>query len=447
MSKRRRAQAEETIIPKLRMLPPDEVRSMIGRMQSTPSHVDVYSDRPGYGLTPERVFRIFRDAEQGYVTTQCNLFEDILENDGHLQGLVSNRIETLAGKEWLVKSGDPLDDVSKLAAEVLQKAMKRANTFQLIEHQLQAFWIGWAASEPVWQFVDGWWVPTWFVNMPGQRFCFPSDTDELRLTSTQNPYPGEALGPHWMVNMTRHRRLARGGAARCATWWTVFKRMSVRDWIVFAEKFGIPIPIGVYNERAGDESRKVVEQAVIDIGEAGQAVMSELCKIVFAEVPMRGGDASALHPSIVALCNAELSKLITGATLTSESGGPGSFALGKVHENRGIALLVYDAMRLKNTFRQTIGRDFMRLNGMTGRPEPELELQVLPETDPLTRVKVASILANELGMELDEMQLRQEFKFRAPVSPESAVGGTKTTPAPAPNEPTEPTEEEEGDAP
>lgn len=437
MSKRRRQQAEESIVPKLRMLPPSEQVRPVARVQSTPSHVDVYSDRPGYGLTPERVFRIFRDAEMGMTTTQCNLFEDVLENDGHLQGLVNNRIETLAGKEWLVKSGDPLDDVGKLAADKLGAAMRRANTFQLIEHQLAAFWIGWAASEPVWQFIDGWWTPTWFVNMPAQRFCFPHDSDELRLTSVTNPYPGEPLMPHWMVNMTRHRRLARGGAGRCATWWSVFKRMSVRDWIVFAEKFGIPIPMGIYQERAGDESRRVVEQAVIDIGEAGQAVMSELCKIVFAEVPLRGGDAAALHPSIVALCNAELSKLITGATLSVETGGPGSFALGKVHENRGLALLVYDAQRLKNTFRSTIGRDFMRLNGLAGRPEPELELQVLPESDPLTRARVASILANELDMTLDETQLRQEFKFRAPMSPESAVKGTKQTPAAPAEEPIE----------
>jgi phage gp29-like protein len=442
MSKRQRKQAEESIVAKLRMMPPDQVRSMIGRVQSTPSHVDVYSDRPGYGLTPERIFHVFRDAEQGMTRTQCNLFEDVLENDGHLQGHVNNRIETLAGKEWLVKPGDPLDEAAKKGAEVLGAAMRRANTFQLIEHQLQAFWIGWAASEPVWQFVDGWWVPIWFVNMPAQRFAFPYDSDELRLTSTLNPYPGEPLGAHWMVNMTRHRRLARGGAGRCATWWSCFKRMSVRDWIVFAEKFGIPIPIGVWNERAGDESRKVVEQAVIDIGEAGQAVMSELCKIVFADIPQRGGDASALHPSIVALCNAEISKLITGATLTSEAGGPGSFALGKVHENRGLALLVYDAMRLKNTFRQTVGRDFNRLNGLAGRPEPELELQVLPETDPLTRVKVASILAKELGMELDETQLRQEFKFRAPQSPESAV---KATPTPSPAGPSDPSDPEPSD--
>lgn len=432
-TRKRRKQAEDSILPKLRMLPPSDVGAML-RMQSTQSHVDVYSDRPGYGLTPERVFRVFRDAEQGMTFTQCNLFEDILENDGHLQGLVNNRIETLAGKEWLVKSGDPLDQTAKLAADILGGAMRRANTFQFIEHQLGAFWVGWAASEPVWQFVDGWWQPTWFVNMPAQRFCFAPDRDDLRLTTIENPYPGEALLPHWVVNMTRHRRLARGGAGRCAAWWTVFKRMSVRDWIVFAEKFGIPIPVGVYSDRAGEESRKVVEQAVLDIGEAGSAVLSELCKIVFAEVPQRGGDASALHPSIVALCNQELSKLLTGATLTSEQGTTGSYGLGKVHESRGLALLVYDAMRLKNTFRQTVGRDFMRLNGLLGRPEPELELQVLPETDPLTRARVASILANELGMELDESQMRQEFKFRAPLAPESAVKGTKaTTPTDAPD--------------
>lgn len=422
----------QPVVPQLRLLPPDDARELMARLQSTSSRWDVYSARPGYGLTPERVYRIFRQAEQGYPREQCDLLEDVQENDGHLQGLVNNRIETLIGKEWLIKPGDTNDEACKTSAGVLQNALQRANTFQLIEHQVQAFWIGWAASEPVWEFVDGWWVPTWFVNMPAQRFVFPSDNDQLRLSTELNQYPGEQLGSHWMINMTRHRRLARGGAGRCATWWSLFKRMSVRDWIVFAEKFGIPIPMGIYSERAGDESRKVVEQAVIDIGEAGQAVMSELCKITFAEVPLRSGDASALHPSVVALCNAELSKLITGATLTADSGGPGSFALGKVHAARGIALEVADAMRLRNTFRHTVGRDFMRLNGLGSLPAPMLDVQVLPETDPLTRARVASILANELGMMLDDDQLRQEFKFRAPATPESAVKGTKSTPSPEP---------------
>lgn len=430
---------QTSVLPQLRMFPPDELAEMLrGRFQSTRSHVDVYSDRPGYGLTPERVFRIFRDAESGLVASQCNLFEDIQENDGHLQGLVSSRIEGGSGKEWLIKAGDPLDELSKRSALVLQGALQRANTFQLIEHQLAAFWIGWAASEPMWEFVDGWWVPTWFVNMPPQRFAFGHEDDNLRLTHDGNPYPGELLGPHWMVNATRHRRLARGGAGRCATWWSLFKRMSVRDWIVFAEKFGIPIPIGIWNERAGEESRRVVEQAVTDIGEAGQAAMSDACKIVFADVPMRSGDASALHPSVVALCNSELSKLITGATLSVETGGPGSFALGKVHEARGIALQVADAMRLRHAFRSTIGRDFMRLNGLGHLLAPSLELQILPETDPLTRARVASILANELGMVLDDEQLRQEFKFRAPASADSAIKGTKKGTS---NEPAQPADD------
>lgn len=412
----------------LRMLPPDEITSMVARMQSTASRNDVYSTRPGYGLTPERIFRVFRAAEMGQTREQCDLFEDVQENDGHLQGLVNNRIESLSGKEWLIGAGDTKDDVSQMSAAVLQRAMRKANTFQMIEHQLQAFWIGWSASEPVWQFVDGWWVPTWFVNLPAQRFSFGHDDDFLRITTDTNVYPGELVLPHWLVNSTRHRRRARGGAGRCATWWSLFKRMSVRDWIVFAEKFGIPIPMGIYSERAGDASRKVVEQAVQDLGEAGAVVMSELCKIVFAEVPLRSGDTSALHPSVVALCNAELSKLITGATLGVETGGPGSFALGKVHQSRGIALEVADAMRLKHSFRMSIGRDFNRFNGLAHLDEPTLDIQVMPESDPLSRARTLSILANELGMVLDDDQLRQDFKVKAPSSPDRAVNGTKSTP-------------------
>ncbi len=418
---------------KLSMMPPDDIsRRALRNMQGTLSRTDVYSSRPGYGLTPERIYRVFRDAEAGNPREQCDLFEDLKENDGHLWGLINGRIEGVVSNEALIAPGDVTSGLSKRSADVLASALARTNLDEFTEHQLEVFWTGYQGSEVLWDFIDGWWVPVWFYNAPGQRFRFGSTDDCPYYITDENPYPGEELSPSWVFGRGRGRRAARSGAGRCAAWFCSFKRMGWRDWIVFAEKFGIPIPIGVWDDRTAEETRKVVEQAVRDIGEAGQAVMSNLCKIVFAEVPMRSGDPSALHPAIIASCNAELSKLINGSTLTTETGGPGSFALGKVHEARSIALMVADAKRLGRLFKRTVGKMFNVLNGLpSSMAPPELDIEVQPDMDPLTRVQVASILANELGMELDEVQIRRTTRWRAPVSPATAVKGTKKPEAPA----------------
>lgn len=410
---------------KLYLMPPDEV--LRAAYQSTTTRWDAYSTRPGYGVTPERVWAVFRQAEMGVPRAQMDLFEDIAENDGHLTGLINNRVESLSGKDFVCRPGAS-NDRARVAAAQLQAAMSVINVHEFIEHQLMAFWYGYAASEPVWELVGGWWVPVWFWNMQPQRFVF-TELGEMRLTTEGNTWPGDRLSPSWIVNCGRHRILVRAGAGRCATWWAVFKRMSIRDWIVFAEKFGIPIPLGFWNERAGEPSRIAVEQALVDIGEAGQAVLSDLCKIVFADLPMRGGDASSMHPAIVATCNAEMSKLIAGATTNIEAGGPGSFAQAKVHADRGISLELADAMRFARTSRRTLGRRFAYLNGLTITDAPFVWIKVMPDPQALlTRAQTASILANELGMELEQEDIRQEFDFRAPISPASAVRGTKNKP-------------------
>jgi phage gp29-like protein len=39
----------------------------------------------------------------------------------------------------------------------------------------------------------------------------------------------------------------RSGYLRTAIWWSWFKSLTVRDWVAFAERFGLPYPIGKYD--------------------------------------------------------------------------------------------------------------------------------------------------------------------------------------------------------
>lgn len=385
--------------------------------------MDGWSTHPGTGADPQTVHHTFRMAELGHLWRQCDLFDDLIESDGHLRSLVEGRIGAVAGREWVIQPGAK-DPASIKAAELLDASLRDAINFgDFLEHQLSATFYGFAASEIDWQLRDGAIVPVWFANAPHSRFVL-DEFNELRLITKVGDTTGEPLAPGgWCVSRRRHKNLARAGLMRTAAWWAVFKRLSVRDWMIFAEKFGIPMILGVYAENASPEARSALEQAVEDVGEAGQAVLSEATKIVLHEVTQRSGDNQQLHPAVVALCESQMSKLINGSTLTSESGGPGSFALGKVHENRQFSLEVGDASRLGNVFRQYIGTTFLALNGFTGARAPRLKIQVMQEIDPLARAQIASIVVNELGAEIDGAHLLDELGFRRPLRPEDALKG------------------------
>jgi phage gp29-like protein len=392
--------------------------------QATPwVNFDRWSTHPGFGLTPDLVNAVFRAAEGGLVWRQADLFDDVLESDGHLRSLVLGRRDAVAGKEWVIQAGGK-DASSIAAAEALEEKLRDSLNFhEFLEHQLMAPYYGWSASEIDWVVDSGVVFPAYLANAPHRRFV-TGPGGEIRIFSERNT-EGVPLQPgKWVVTLMPHHNLARAGLLRTCTWWALFKRMSVRDWVILAEKFGLPNVIGYYEENSTPESRKALEKAVEDIGEAGQAVLSKATQIVISEVSQRSGNSQGLHQGLTSLCEAQMSKLISGATLTMETGGPGSFALGRVHQARSFSLEVGDAMRLSHVFRQHIGVPFMRYNGLGGRA-PRLKIQVVQELDPKTRVEVASILANELGAELDGSQLFDELGFRRPARPEDTLRGTK----------------------
>jgi hypothetical protein len=227
---------------------------------------------------------------------------------------------------------------------------------------------------------------------------------------------------------------------RTLTWWALFKRMSVRDWVVFSERFGLPFVTGTYAEEASSEDKAVLKEAVAALGKDGQAVFSEACKIVVTET--KGGDSSGVHASLTALCEGQMSKLLGGGSLTMGEGtSVGSYALGKVHQARSYALTVADGARLSRSYARDVGRVFNFVNGLSG-PPPALYVHLMPELDPLTRAQLADIAVNRLGMELDEEQLRREWSFKRP---SNGRGLTGAKPAAAPFAPpaTAPTPDDE----
>ncbi len=406
--------------------PVPSIATIAKRMQ--PARADTYNSHPAVGLTAEALLGMYREAERGYPVRQFDCFDDMIEIDGHLRGLIGGRIDAVAGCDWVVKPGRD-DAPSRKAAEALDDHLRHnLGVKDLFEHQLTAPHYGIALTNIVWAVVDGYVAPIDLVHAAHRRFASPESdrASEIWLLKGDTARDLVELTPGcWIVNRYRHRNPWAAGLMRTAAWWAMFKRWSVRDWQVFAEMFGIPLVIGFYDEASGEESRKALEDTVRTIGQDGYAVLSDLVEIVIKE-SVRGGDSSTVYPKIADRCDAEMSKLIAGSTTATDTGGSvGSYNLGSIHESRAYKLALSDARGVELALRRDLARPFVIFNGFDRAAPPRVRIQIT--RDSLDRAQTLAIIGQLV--EIDRDQIYEEFSLRVPADgrgvkmPAKAPGG------------------------
>lgn len=388
------------------------------------SSIDTFSSHPGAGLTADALVGYFRLAERGEPCRQFDCFEDLVEVDGHGRGLMNARIELTSGCEWTLQAGRQ-DKPSAIAAAALEERLRGVFAMrEFVEHHLTATFYGMAASNVVWDFVDGIIAPIEACNVAHRRFRSPSTAraDEIWLIGDDLSSLVELLPGQWAISRYRHRNPWAAGLYRTMAWWLMFKRWSIRDWQVFAEMFGLPLAIGFYEEGAGPASRAALEEAVRAIGDDGYAVLSSLTDLVIKETA-RSGDSSTVYPKIADRADAEMSKLITGGTANTDLGKKGSYAAGDIHADRAYALTRADSRRLSEMFTRDIATWFCRYNGFDNAAPPILKIQLT--RDNFERAQVAATIGQAL--KLDEDQLYEEFGFRRPSEGKGVLFPSKAT--------------------
>lgn len=403
-------------------------------VQHIPSD-DAWIMHPGMGLVPARLIRIFRAAECGELAEQCALFDDQIEADAHVRSLFDGIETEVHGKPIdIADEGDMAD--SKAVADILVAALDRmplgVNLHDFVKHQSQRRRYGYAATEIEWGIIEQqsreWVVPVALHSVEARRFRIDSVTKEWRLTSSTN-YEGEPLLPgKWLIGVDSVTCPARGAKMRTASRLCLLKSLALTNWSAYGNKYGIPLALVMYDRANGDDGRKHAEDVAKNIGnDAAAAVPNDLdVKIVEAG---RMGDSSPLHGGMVAHCNGENSKLISGGTLTNDSSGSSgqnagsSHALGKVHENSRWSLISGLAADVQETFYE-LARLFVAYNGMTGRAlPPRMHIQIARDLTPTTIVQAATTMVNELGVPVSRDWLLASTGMVAPESDADAAPG------------------------
>lgn len=221
------------------------------------------------------------------------------------------------------------------------------------------------------------------------------------------------------------------GALVIALPYLLWKRDGFADFAQFAELFGMPFRTGTYNPY-DEGTRDKLNQALSQMGGAGYAVIPEGANVQFHNAGGSSGNQGSVFKDLVELCNAELSKLFLGNTLTTEQGDKGARSLGEVHQGVEDDIAMSDMRRIEHLLNWELKDRLARLGYPVQDGYFRFDLSVgLPVSE---RIKVDTLVAEHV--EVPESYWRDTYGIPAPNASEKKAGKeAKDKPAPGTGEP------------
>ncbi len=341
------------------------VRPQLGRIAAAPNY-SRYSDYPSNGLDPRRLAQIFREADDGDVNRQMQLFEEMEEKDPHLFSQLQTRKNAVTGLDWEVVSFSDEEQDKQIAAFVQEQLQAIRNFDAILLDLLDAIGKGIAISEIVWRYKNGA-VTVGSVHPIHQKLLFWDNEDQLRLITNDEPQGAPLVPNKFIVHQYKARsgHPARAGVLRVCAWMYLFKNYSVKDWVAFAEVYGMPLRLGKYDGNASEEDKNKLMEALIRLGSDAAGMIPATAAIEFIEANKT--TSVDVYERLARYCDEQTSKAILGQTLTSDSGG-GSYAQSKTHNEVRHDLTYADCVSLANTLRDDLIRPLVLFNfGETDR--------------------------------------------------------------------------------
>lgn len=332
---------------------------------------DRWSQYPSKGLTPKRLASIFQEADQGQVYRQAELFEEMEEKDAHLYSQLQTRKNAVLSFDYEIQPySDSAED--KKIADFIGDVIYNLGSFEdALLDLLDAIGKGYSLEEIIWG-IDG-----RFAIIQDLRWIHPKkaifyeyqDTWQKsfeipKIMTEAEPIKGETMPPFKLIYHHYKARSGydtRAGVLRVCAWMYLFKNYSIKDWVAFAEIYGMPLRLGRYEPGAGKSEKDALIAAIQSLGTDAAGIISKNTEIEFVET-VKGAATQNIYQQLCDFCDRQMSKAIVGQTATSE-GTPGKLGSEEARENVRQDLVRADSEALANTvrfqmFRPLVGYNF-----------------------------------------------------------------------------------------
>lgn len=395
-----------------------------------PDETELLGTRRSYdtrGLTPERLAWILRQAEDDDPIRFLELAEDMEERDPHYLAVLSTRRRQVSQLKVSVQPADETPE-AEADAELVKDWLARDEVEDELFDLMDAVGKGYAVCEILWDFSETQWMPKRLSYRLPAWFRFDS------RTGMQLERRGGNGEDFWMplepAKFVLHKARAksglpiRGGIARCAAWWWLFKNFGTRDWLRFIEVYGHPLRVGKYHKGATDPEKAVLRRAVRNIASDSAAIVPEGMLIEFVENSGTGVRSEMYH-GLLKYVDDSMSKAILGQTLTTETSasGGGAMALGQVHDEVREDIEKADAKQLGATLTRDLAVPLVLLNNGQRDAYPRVVIGREAKGDP---GQLAEALAKLLpyGLRVRAQEIRERLDLGEPGDDDEVLEGS-----------------------
>lgn len=391
-----------------------------------------FQGHPSRGLTPSKLANIMDRAEQGDITAQYELYEDMEEKDGHIMAEMGKRRRAVLGLEYsIVPPKNPSKKEKDDAARV-SDILEGLDDFEDVLFDItDGIGKGFCCLEyEGWDRVNGAMLPRSIQHRP--QSWFQIQRGFKQQINLRGPAGGTPLQPFgWMVHTHKAKSgyLERSALFRVLLWPYLFKNYSVGDLAEFLEIYGIPLRLGKYPSGATEKEKLTLMRALSQIGHNAAGIIPQGMEIDFQNAAQ--GDPAAFK-LMIEWCEKTQSKAILGGTLTSQADGASSTnALGNVHNEVRKELTVSDAKQISKTLSRDLIYPIALLNGLTTdwTRSPRFKLDTSEPEDMESFAKSVPVLV-DLGMKVKRQWAQEKLGI-----PEPEEGEEILVRAAAPQEP------------
>lgn len=384
----------------------------------------VWRDSVNFGLTPSRLVDLLTKSAQGDLHDYMTLAEEMEERDLHYRSVLTTRKLTAAGLTVSVDAKTDKSEDVKLADEVREQIVEDPTFEDMLFDALDAIGKGYSVVEIQWDRSERQWRPKCYDWADPHFFRFDDDTGrQIRLYDEKDPGFGIELPAYKFITHVAKMKSGlplRGGLARLAAVAFMCKSYALKDWMAFAEVFGMPLRLGKYGSQATEEDIGKLATAVANLGSDAAAVMPDTMQVEMVEAA-RGAGGDKLFATLADWLDRQVSKGVLGQTMTTDDGS--SLSQAKVHNDVRIDLLRADARQLTNTLNRDLVIPYVVLNhGMRPRNQyPRLRISY-EEPEDLKTLTEAAIPWIDRGMTVEVSVMRDKFGLPEPAAGADVIG-------------------------
>lgn len=361
----------------------------------------IWNETVASGLTPQRLASLLMAAAEGDHHAYLTLAEEMEERDLHYAAELGKRKLAVSRLPITVESAtDSARD--KELADAVRSLIKGTGFRSLLKDLLDALGKGYSVVEMMWA-TGSQWKPQRYEWRDPRFFQFDQvSRRQIRLRDELDSFNGLELAPYKFLTHVHHGKSGipiRGGLARLAAWAFMCKGYTIKDWLAFAEVFGMPLRLGKYGPSANQDEINILKMAVANLGIDAAAVFPESMQVELVEAGNKGGSADFFERLANYLDN-QISKGILGQTASS-SGTPGKLGNEDLQAEVRDDIRDDDAEQLEETINRDLVRPFIDLNFGPQEQYPEIQLRAIPPEDVKALVEAVEKLV-PLGLRVEQ---------------------------------------------